>query len=79
MPGEELLPRGLAASFGRQINAMSFEDIRDRAVLTASCAWACKGFSLICVRSMRGVAAPPAVLAFRDCGQLRASGELPGA
>jgi hypothetical protein len=34
MPGEELLPRGLAASFGRQINAMSFEDIRDRAALT---------------------------------------------
>src|SRR5260370_14493026 len=41
-----------------------------------SCAGACKGSSVVCVRSMRGVAVSP-VLAFRDCGQLRASGELP--
>ena len=41
-----------------------------------SCAGACKRSSVVCVRSMRGVAAFP-VLAFRDCGQLRASGELP--
>src|SRR5260370_18955232 len=41
-----------------------------------SCAGACKGSSVVCGRSMRGVAASP-VLAFRDCGQLRASGELP--
>jgi hypothetical protein len=41
------------------------------------CAGACKGSSLVCGRSMHGVAASP-VLAFLDCGQLRASGELPG-
>src|SRR5260370_11817216 len=39
------------------------------------CAGACKRSSLVCVRSIGVVAASP-VLAFRECGQLRASGEV---
>src|SRR5690242_7291500 len=51
----------------RKMRAMCFSCRR-------SCASACKGPCLVCVHSMRGVAASP-VLAFGECGQLRVSGE----
>jgi hypothetical protein len=45
------------------------------AAVVKGCAWACKGSSLVFVRSVREIAVSPALLAFGDCGPRRASGE----